>query len=261
MEKRFNRLPTIDELAERGKGTTVTMSLRVKESTRAFFDEQARRVQGGVAGEGEEKRITASALINSLLDSYAENYAFLTRDVQEQRAMEKMRRSLENMVGVIRRVDDETLLRRVMRDSESEDLRDNLVDMLDVYCVPEEACADFTLVKQGGAVEGAEALRYLFDDADMIVCSARLAGPKGAKCVEEDRWRTVALRPDKWIVVVAMTDCFVRKLHRLCPDSEASLGVSMMQKLAELAAETDDREELAKKLAEFYTDYTEQLNG
>lgn len=261
MKEMFNRLPTIDELAERGKGTTVTMSLRVKESTRAFFEEQARRVQGSMAGEGEEKRMTASALINSLLDSYAESYAFLKQDVQERRVIEKMRRSLENMVGVIRRADDDTLLRRVMQDPGSEDLRDNLMDMSDIYSMPEDACADFALAKRGKAADGARALRYLFDNADMIACNVGLAGSKGARCVEEDQWKTVALRPDKWIVVVAMTDCFVRKLHRWCPDLEASLGLSMMQKLAELAAETDDREELAKKLAEFYTDYTEQLNG
>lgn len=260
MNKGFGTLPTVEVLAERTKATTVAMSLRVKETTKKFFERQAQRLQDGATEGGEEKRLTASALMNGLLDDYAENYETWTRGAEIDHSIDLMRRALQKMATTVARADDETLLRRVMRNPNSEELRDNLMDILDYYMDMEAVYESFGILKRGEDFEGTE-LRYLLDDGDIIACDPGGAGEKGATYDDDTDWQVVMLSPEKWIVVTAMTDCFVRKLHRLCPECSAALSSSMMQKLAELAAETDDREELAKKLAEFYADYTEQING
>jgi len=259
MSKNSVKMPTVESLMERSKPMTVTMSLRVKETTKDFFEQQAKRLSLG-KDEGD-KAVTASTLVNALLDSYVENYGAIAQE--EQSNSERMRNRLRKTAGIVTRMDDETLLRRVLRHSDSGDLRDNLMDIDDAYWVwnnEEGPYVDFAKMKRGEAVDDPGMLRYLFDNADMLTCDADDAGEKGARCMEDDLWQKIVLTPEKWIVVVTMTDSFVRNLHRLCPECEASLSPSMIQKLTELAAETDDRAELATKLAEFYGDYTEGLN-
>lgn len=260
MNKDFGALPTVEDLAERTKAATVTMSLRVKETTKKFFEWQAQRLQGGAIEGGEEKRLTASALMNGLLDDYAENYETRTRGAGADRSIEMMWQALQKMARTVARADDEALLRRVMRNPNSGELRDNLMEITNYYDDADAAYESFEIMKRGEDFEGAE-LRYMLDDGDIIVCDPSGSGEEGAKYDDSLDWQVVTLSPEKWIVVVAMTDCFVRKLHGLCPECSASLSVNVMRKLARLAAETDDRVELAKKVAGFYADYTEQLNG
>lgn len=91
-------LPSINELRTKAASTTVPLSLRIKESTKALFDVQA-----------DEAKATTNSLINKLLDFYAEQFIANRMADREAKKM-LLRNHLEIAAKKAYTLDYETLL-------------------------------------------------------------------------------------------------------------------------------------------------------
>lgn len=264
MDQPFGAMPSPFELANKNKSTTVTMSLRIKQTTKDFFEQQAKIIADSEASEGDKEKsskTSASSLMNNLLDSYAESY---TQQAAEAPITTVLKPYLENMAKKILKMDDESLIFRAFRDGHeaiqtiwSSQGYNNITKMLNDFTALVEEYKDYspyngplypivqskTRDMEIGAVEN-DKKSYFLEDGD------------------DEYYRYIVNVPaKKWPTVIAVVDAYVRKMQELTHENDEifSFSAEKFKELVGLVDSTDDKEELIKKLVKFFVNYAEQI--
>lgn len=266
MKEPFGAMPSPFELANKGKSATVTMSLRIKQTTKNFFDQQAKMIADGEEAESskddKEKsgKTSASSLINTLLDWYAESYM---QQAAKMPVSTALRPYLEKMAEKVAVMDDESLIYRAFRSGREAAMKATLndTDPVHVVCVWRDAVS-------GGDYSEYEdvALCYplMQSGLDLNICMipADAKNQKAYFTSIQDNWRyEVCVEKAKWPIVVAMADSYVRKVKELTNQSEDefSFSIDKFEDMVSVINSSDNKKELVMNLAKFFADYAEQV--
>lgn len=266
MKDPFEAMPSPFELADKGKSATVTMSLRIKQTTKDFFDEQAKaiadneEVESNKDNKDKSGKTSASSLINTLLDWYVESY---TQQVAKTPVSTVLRPYLETMAEKMAAMDDESLIYRAFRSGREAAMEDALIDTDPKHIVRtwrdavtgehyseyRDVLLSYPLMQSSLDLNIAT---IPIDTKDKRAYFANVA----------DNWRyEVGVEMVKWPIVAAMADNYVRKVKELTGQSEDefSFSTEKFRELVNVVNSTNDRKELAMNLAKFFADYAEQV--
>lgn len=271
-------LPTIAELANKTKASTTQVCLRVKDSTKEFFEQQAKTYSGSSESDsGSPNKVSANSLMTTLLDSYVEGYA--TQHANFQNLVNEMRTYLRHQARLSMRSSDDQLLYRIYRPG----FKDGKSNPDYQFCLEDydnitQLCNRYNRQRQGEWEDGYLHSQICYELHDDIGTEIHCVAPSDhdAEYYSEidDNYHCqiayVSIR--KWLMVVSMVDAYVRKVKSLMSDERAGLTADALQKLVELINDTDldprpsqstpehcSQSELAFKLAEFLTNYMEQV--
>lgn len=229
-------LPTPQELAKKARDITVPLSLRVKENTLAVLD-----------GLAEASGIKTGSLINSLLDTYAENY----RNGYAQTL--PIRNYLEKTALKFANLGNESLIIKVANNRRWEEGAGVLCETWDGDFDVKDALYEYEKGAEDGSLYYAINSGLSYD----IVCSHkskkvdlknhRDVGAIGEMCVPKE----------KWPLVVAMVDAYINRLEKMGQLPNTLFDYGSIEKMVEIINATNDRREIALELAKLFADYLE----
>lgn len=269
MNQPFGAMPSPFELANKNKSATVTMSLRIKQTTKDFFEQQAKIIADSEANEGDKEKLSktsASSLMNNLLDGYAESY---TQRVAEAPITTVLKPYLENMAKKILVMDNESLIFRAFRPGKASIL--NFWEF-ENYSGVAQLLVDFKMISKKEHDENLHSnTNYPViqtDNRDIWVCCVGTNGD-GMDAEfemnvddESDYYRyIISVVPEKWPTVIATVDSYVRKIQEMTgeKDEDFSFSTERLKELVDVINSTDDKEELVNKLIKFFVSYAEQV--
>ena len=248
--------PKLNDLINNTKSQTVGISLRIKESTRAVFEQEA-----------EQNSLSVSAVINQLLDDYAENYIKANQQltaINEQILI----RFMETVAKKAGSLDPETLLRDTIEEYRPEALFENsgelvmqAVSNIKVNSEPilaptsitseEELIRDFAMWASGHPTRFFNSdPPYFYDNVGVVHALA----PDQTATVEIDRHLSIEelrnfgvlhycidlfLPAPKWLIVMTIFSAFAAKTKELNLQT-ISIGETECRIIANLANQTDD---------------------
>lgn len=257
-------LPTIAELANKTKVSTSQVCLRIKDSTKEFFERQAATYASTDSESSSTNKISANSLMTTLLDSYAENYTLQHTNMQH--SVEEMRKYLHHQAHLISRSTDDRLLYRIFKPG----FKDGYGDTEFQFCLEDynninELCDRYHHLEQGVQDEG-----YINDNiyyevnggtrVEIHCVSPDIAEATYAPSDKDEPYMyygIVGVPISKWLICIAMIDAYIKKVKELTSDTNAGFSIDAMQELVTLINQTS-REDLAFKLADFLVDYMEQ---
>ncbi len=272
MKNPFEAMPSPFELANKGKSATVTMSLRIKQTTKDFFDKQAKMIADGEEAESNKEdkdksgKTSASSLINTLLDWYAESY---TQQVAKTPISTVLRPYLVKMAEKSAAMDDESLIYRAFRPG-----RKMIAELLPTigYDSVADVVTDYknTVDKYDRGIKTDYYPDYPVQIGTCcleIFCEKEIASGNSAEYYFEldlgDERETHLMRvvPEKWPIVAAMTDNYIRKIEELTGenDDDFHFSTEKFKEMTDIVNSAEDKKELAEKLARFFADYAEQV--
>lgn len=233
----FNELPDINQLKTVAASATVPLSLRVKESTKALFDIEA-----------EKAHLSTNALINTLLDTYADRCIASTMTERESK-MQILRRHLETTAKKASSLDSETLLREIIELYHPmalfEGVNSASTDML---------IRDCAMWSEGRLTHFFEREHPYFFTMDGVVTAVHLKKPASIEVEYDDLIDTPCIdcyiRIDYWIALMAILMAYENKLVELFPDQTAYLGEQVYRIIAQCANVANDRAEFAQLTAQ-----------
>ena len=233
-------LPNINKLCTEATSTTVPLSLRVKESTKALFDTNADKIH-----------VSTNALINSLLDLYADQVIARTMTAREANKL-TLRRHLEITTKKAYTLDYETLL--------SEVVEINLLDphQYNIFWGARDGALKELIKECAMWAEGKGRPKQHFRDLPLDFytrdATVRLiATPFERKASVDVRefpdgrpFFGCLIRIDYWIVLIAILTAYETKMAKLFPDWPTYLGKDTFCKIAQSANTASDRKTFAE---------------
>lgn len=276
MNNMFSGLPTPTELANMSKVKTVTMSLRIKETTKAFFDEQAATFSSdgseastdeALAETGEESkapkaRVTSSSLMNNLLDRYAESFSDQS---PAEVAMRNLRSYLTGLAPKLAQTDDATLIKRIYRDNFYDEflfaygpenvIAENVVSAMALAVTPDcEVAKDVDRVYVTAEYCDSYSEIVLSDSAN----NAYIEYPQDA--TDGKPIFNLIIPRDKAVLVMALVDAYNRKFTTYIKDSEiVRPSIPVTKKLIDAVNTHDNHTQMALAIANILADYAEQI--
>lgn len=228
MEISSNNIPTPKDLAQ--KEVTRPISLRVKEKTMLEFEKYA-QIYG----------VTASSLINGVLDSYVDiqNKKNAGDDEYYQSSMKASRKVmsqyLEKLAAKVGAASDEDLCYTLAADTEHANIDE---------VSPFEYFLDVT-ENNSGLIEMHDALCTEFMANKEDKCSLSV----------EDDFHVVIMPAKKYPVVGSMILGYVKKFDNLYPKKTIKIDVNTIEKLVHAINKIENSAELAKKIAKILASY------
>ena len=266
MENVCAAMPSPFELANENKNSTVTMSLRIKRTTKDFFEEQARLLSNDSDSEASEdskekgSKTTASFLMNSVLDKYAK---FYIQQAEKKPVTTVLRPYLEKMAAKVATMDGESLIHRMFRPGREATMKATFTDTDPAHII--RTWRDTIDGEQNSEYEDAE-LRYplMQSSLDLDISALPAASKEQDASITsvQDNWRyEISMGLAKWPIVAAMADSYARKIQELTgqTDEEFTFSADKFQEMVSVINSTDDKKELATKLAEFFASYAEEI--
>lgn len=258
------------------KVKTVTMSLRIKETTKAFFDEQAATFSSdgseastdeALAETGEESkapkaRVTSSSLMNNLLDRYAESFSDQS---PAEVAMRNLRSYLTGLAPKLAQTDDATLIKRIYRDNFYDEflfaygpenvIAENVVSAMALAVTPDcEVAKDVDRVYVTAEYCDSYSEIVLSDSAN----NAYIEYPQDA--TDGKPIFNLIIPRDKAVLVMALVDAYNRKFTTYIKDSEiVRPSIPVTKKLIDAVNTHDNHTQMALAIANILADYAEQI--
>ena len=203
MEKTNFSLPTPQMLIKKAKEETIPVSLRVKESTVAIFDNMAK-----------EAGVNRGVMMNTWLDFYAQNQGASNSD-----------NSLDIMISFL---NSERYWKSIPTLT-SEEL---------IYRIPSLVCnhfylnGDLTARDLYASYEAKgfddDVLLAMIDDGDTIYPT-----DGDPKCDTQDHDNSLYVKLEQWPLVTVLLGEYRKKYERLFPDQEYAITSGMYQKIAQ----------------------------
>ncbi len=241
----IDTLPSPAEMARTINEKTLPVSLRINEKTQAFFDSQATIY--GVSGN-----VMMSLLLDRYVD-YQDNVAAKSEELN----FAILRKHLERCAKIVKKTDNPTLLQNLFNEGDSlAAMNANPEDI-------ESILQDYAVACDGNPEHRSLDLRVWTVDAEF-------------HCIEDDHNRPAYLStdyademqgyyydlyigPQKWPIVVYLAKAYEFKVQQLFPGADelqtyrrATLGKQFYKELIGVINFTDDRAELARKIASAY---------
>lgn len=238
----LNILPDIETLSTLAASTTIPLSIRVKESTKALFDTQAQKIN-----------CTTNTLINSLLDLYADSYIkeHLTR---QEVKLQLLQRHLVITAKKAGTLDLDTLLRETIETYRPKALFDGMGVEHSVYLelednitisIPALKATDATqedLIRDCVAWAEGKPTKYFGDGdprfftVDAVVTAVGLteiATVKELPIDEADLMVTnCCLRVDYWMALMTILHAYETRFRELYPDRPFFIGQDVYTSIA-----------------------------
>ena len=235
-----NDIPSPKDLAQ--KEATRPISLRIKEKTMLEFEKYAQMYN-----------VTASSLINGLLDSYVDSQSKKNENDEEYRqssikaARKVMSQYLEKLAAKIGVANDEDLCYALANDVnysniESVNLKTYYYDVVETR---DNASFDY-----GDDIISV----FMGDDLETeFMCIHQ----KDCVWISEntDEQHIVGVPASKYPIVGNMILGYTRKYDNLYPDQALKIDLATMEKLIDAINNTEDRIELAKKISRVLATY------
>lgn len=244
-EPEVDMLPSPATVARILNEKTIPVSLRVNEKTQAFFDSQAATYN--VSGN-----VMMSLLLDRYVD-YQENVASRSEDLN----LAILRKHLERCVKIVKKADNFTLLRTVLDEGDGSAA---------MSITPDEVNAvlqDYVAACDGSPDRKDLDLHVWTVDADFhcIEGDPNHSAFIDSGYAEETHcyFYDLFISPRKWPVVIYLAKAYEYKIQQLFPgDNEqqtyarATMGKQFYRDLIDIINSTDDRAELAQKVASAY---------
>lgn len=231
-------LPSVNELKTLATSTTVPLSLRIKESTKALFDVEAQKTGCSI-----------NTLINTLLDTYAERY--IKENISQQESKKQiLQRCLETAAKKAGTLDLGTLLQETIDTYHPEALFENQIGDAD----QEDLIRDCIAWANGRPTRFFKYDAPYFYTVDGVVTATGLPETARIKTTlnELENLTTVDcyLRIDYWIELMAILQAYEAKFKELYPDRLAYLGEQTYRIIAQFANTISDRADFAQLVAQ-----------
>lgn len=235
--------PPINNLLRHSSDQTVALSLRIKDSTRSLFDLEA-----------QKSGSTISALVNNLLDDYAEQY--IARSLNQREINQQtLRRYIETIARKAGTLDTENLL----RDTIVEYRPDALFENFDTD--EEKLIRDFAMWAKNLPTHyfNQEAPHAYFPHSVITAVP-----PEKSARVEVDRFLSpseldeydikcptidVYLPAPKWLIAITILSAFSTKIQQLL-NQPLVVGETALRSIAYLANTANDNLQFAKCVAQ-----------
>lgn len=261
-------IPAPQELIKKlNKEDPVMLSLRVKPSTKQFFEELA----------NSDKGLSTNTLINELLESYADYYSH-SRSTVKTPVSVIMREYLYAVAERIQDGDDESLITYVYNHKRMVFLSNgaSLAEYIDTVAILDEIKANPSSPNSLSALAVIKPLDTddstdLPTDTNQIlefICTNHLPKGKKASYTPDDmeakpgddpyyEFRDIGVTPEYWAVVVTMGNAYLNKLAEIQPTIRAVTNTRFNRLLVDVINDAKNREDLAKLLAEAFAKFLE----
>lgn len=238
-------LPTPAESARIINEKTIPVSLRINEKTQAFFDEQSSTY--GVSG---------NVMMSLLLDRYVE-YQDNVASKGDTLNLAILSKHLERCAKMVKKLDNVTILRHILNEG------DSLAAMSATSEDIESILQDYVIACNGDSDSQDLDLHIWTVDADFhcIEDGANKPAILDAEYARDTNtfFYDLYIPPEKWPVVVYIAKSYEFKMQQLFPgDNEfkinqrAMMGKQFYQELINIINSTEERADLAQKLAAAY---------
>ena len=252
---RENSLPSPADLAKKQKDTLKNVSLRIKQNTYDIFDVMAK-----------ENNSSASAMMISLLDFYAENYRTkqTTTFGNEDLSIKMMESYLEKTRDNLLKLDDDARILKLT----GTDIYEEMLEESEVYSI---ANIKTTLekIKNGTADKCTLPLYYIFGNAsdyysfDYMTATDNTNLKFETEDYEKDgegRESFMNVPADKWAIGINILAAYQKRAKELKPNTEAFFTEKMAKEIYEAGVKSKNIIDYSRQLVDILIMFWKGLN-